>query len=122
MGQKTRPAAQTLTTRQREWLRHLHAIERSGKRVKDYAAEQGLPVQALYQAAKRLRKQGLLSPSGRRRAKPKRFVKVALAPVSAGAGEIAWRVRLANGAIFESTTPLSCEGAIDLIERMGQAG
>ena len=122
MGKKTPPTARALTARQRGWLRHLRAIERSGKRVKDYAAEQGIPVQALYQAAKRLRKQGLLPPSGCRSAKPKRFVKVAVAPASAGAGEVAWRVRLANGTVFESAVPLPAETMVELIERMGQAG
>lgn len=122
MGKKTTPAERARTARQREWLRHLRAIERSGQRVKDYAAEQELPVQALYQAAKRLRKQGLLPPSGRRAAKPMRFAKVAVAPGPAAAGAIAWRVRLANGTVFESGEPLPVETVVELIERLGQAG
>ena len=91
MGKKATPAERALTARQREWLRHLRAIERSGQRVKDYAAEQGLPVQALYEATKRLRKQGLLAPSGRRRTKPTRFANVTVASASVRAGEIVWR-------------------------------
>lgn len=122
MGQKTSPAERALTARQRHWLRHLRAIERSGKRVKDYAAEQGIPVQTLYQVAKRLRKQGLLPPSGRRRARPKRFVKVAVASAAPEAGGVAWRVRLANGTVFESAERLPAETMVELIERMDQAG
>jgi hypothetical protein len=121
MGKKITPAERALTARQQEWLRHLRAIERSGQRVKDYAAEQELPVQALYQAAKRLRKQGLLPPSGRRPAKPMRFAKVAVAPGPA-AGAMAWRVRLANGTVFECGEPLPAETVMELIERMGRAG
>ncbi|MDH3424720.1 MAG: hypothetical protein OEN00_17110 [Gemmatimonadota bacterium] len=117
-----RATKQSLTARQREWLRHLRAIERSGKPIKDYAAEQGLPVQALYQAAKRLRELGMLAPSGRRVAKRKGFVKVAVTPASAARGEVAWRVRLPNGTTLESTLPLSAEAMVDLVERLGQAG
>lgn len=86
MGKETPPTERVLTGRQHAWLGHLRAIERSGKRVKDYTSEQGIPVQSLYQGAKRLRKQGLLPASGCRSPKPKRFVKVAIAPASAGAG------------------------------------
>jgi len=118
MGKKTPPAERALTARQRHWLGHLRAIERSGKRVKDYAAEQGIPVQTLYQAAKRLRKQGRLPPSGRGSASPKRFVKAAVAPEARG---VAWRVRLANGTVFESAERLPAERMLELIERMGQA-
>jgi len=122
MGKETPPAERALTARQRHWLGHLRAIERSGKRVKDYAAAQGISAQALYQAAKRLRKQGLLPPSGRHRAKPKRFVKVAVAPAASEVRAVAWRVRLANGTLFESAEPLPAETMVELIERMGQAG
>ena len=84
-----------------------HVIANSVKRVKDYAADQGLPVKALYQAAKRLRKRAVLPPSGRRPAKPKRFVRVAAAPASTAGREVAWRVRCPNGTIVESTALLA---------------
>jgi hypothetical protein len=88
--------------------------------VKDYAAKHGLPVQSLYQAAKRLRKRGVLEPSGRRRSKPPGFVKVAVEPAPVDLRS-AWRIRLPSGAIFESTTPLSGEQLLTVLERLAQA-
>ena len=117
----TRSSAQRkLTRKQREWLRHLRACQRSGRRVKDYAAEHGIPVQSLYQAAKRLRARGVLEPSGRQGSKPPGFVKVA---VGAATPELrsAWRIRLPSGTVFESTTALSGEQLLALLERLAQA-
>ena len=110
-------AERTLTSRQREWLRHLRACHRTGSRVKDYAAEHGIPVQSLYQATKRLRKRGVLAPSGRRICTPKGFVKVAMA---AAPGDLrsAWRIRLPGGTVFESTIPLSVDELLTILERL----
>jgi len=113
-------AERNLTRRQRAWLRHLRACHRSGSRVKDYAAEHGIPVQSLYQATKRLRKRGVLAPSGRRRPMPKSFVKVALAAPPADLRS-AWRIRLPSGAVFESTVPLPAEALLTILERLAQA-
>jgi hypothetical protein len=110
-------AEPNLTRKQREWLRHLRACHRSRCRVKDYAAEHGIPVQALYQAAKRLRQRGVLAPSGRWTRRPEGFVKVAVAPASAE-GRSVWRIRLPSGTVFESTTPLSEEQLLPLLERL----
>ena len=120
MGSSQATAEPKLTRKQREWLRHLRACHRSGSLVKDYAAKHGIPVQSLYQAAKRLRQRGVLEPSGRRRSKPQGFVKVA---VGAGRPELrsAWRIRLASGTVFESTTPLSGDALLALLERLAQA-
>lgn len=112
-------AGPRLTKTQRHWLRHLRACHRSGSRVKDYAAQQGIPVQSLYQAAKRLRKRGLLEPSGRRAAAPQGFVKVAVGTASPDLHN-AWRIRLPNGTIFESTTALSGEQLLTLLERLAR--
>ena len=109
-----------LTKQQREWLRHLRACHRSGRRVKDYAAEHGIPVQSLYQAAKRLRKRGVLAPSGRRARVPEGFVKVGVTPPPAELRS-AWRIRLANGTVFESTTPLAADALLGVLERLAQA-
>ena len=113
-------AGARLTKRQREWLRHLRACQRSGKRVKDYAAEQGIPVQSLYQAAKRLRKRGVLAPSGRRASQRQGFVRVAMASAAPDLRS-AWRMRLPCGTVFESTTPLSGEQLLTLLERLAQS-
>jgi transposase-like protein len=109
-----------LTRKQREWLRHLRACHRPGIRVKDYAAKHGIPVQSLYQAAKRLRQRGVLAPSGRRASVPPGFVKVAVeaAPTDLRS---AWRIRLPSGAVFESTTPLSGDALLAIVERLAQA-
>ena len=44
--------------RGRIWVAHLEKIEAEGIAAKDYAAREGLSVRALYQAKKRLVKQG----------------------------------------------------------------
>lgn len=109
-----------LTKKQREWLRHLRACRHSGSRVKDYAAQHGIAVQSLYQATKRLRKRGLLEPSGRRTSESQGFVKVAVAPPSPELRS-AWRIRLPNGTVFESTTPLAGDDLLTLLERLARA-
>jgi len=109
-----------LTRKQREWLRHLRACHRSGSRVKDYAAEHGIPVQSLYQATKRLRQRGVLAPSGRWTSKPPGFVKVAVGTAPADLRSV-WRIRLPSGTVFESTTPLSGDALLALLERLAQA-
>lgn len=113
-------AERNLTRRQREWLRHLRACHRSGSRVKDYAAEHGIPVQSLYQATKRLRQRGVLAPRGRGPRMPKGFVKVAVGTAPADLRS-AWRIRLPSGTVFESTTPLSGGQLLTLLERLAQA-
>jgi hypothetical protein len=120
MASERAAAEPSLTRKQREWLRHLRACHRSGSLVKDYAAEHGIPVQALYQAAKRLRKRGVLEPSGRRASVPQGFVKVA---VGAAPPELrsTWRIRLPSGTVFESMTPLSADDLLALLERLAQA-
>ncbi len=53
----------TPTERDRFWLGHETAIKASGTSAKAYAAEQGLSLHALYQARKRLRALGLITPT-----------------------------------------------------------
>jgi hypothetical protein len=120
MGSQAQANERDLTNKQREWLRHLRACRRSGRLVKDYAAEHGIPVQALYQAAKRLRKRGLLEPSGHRRSKAEGFVKVAVATAPPDLRS-AWRIRLPSGTILESTTPLSGDELLRVLERLAHA-
>jgi hypothetical protein len=110
-----------LTARQREWLRHLRACERSGDTVKDYASRRGLSVQSLYQAGKRLRRRGVLASRPQRRAIARSFVKVAMPmrPVEAGAAAV-WRIRLPGGVVFESSAPFESEGLVSLLERLGR--
>lgn len=92
--------SRNLTDRQRFWLEHLRACERSGQSLKGYAAEHNLDVGALYEAKSRLKRKGLVSPDENRarfvRVEPSRF---------AGAIPPVCRVHLRNATVVE----LVCE-------------
>jgi hypothetical protein len=110
------PAEAGLTPAQHEWLQHLRAAKRSGQTIKDYAARRGLPVQALYQAGKRLRRLGVLEARirGRREPAASAFVKVEPAAARPETGP-AWRIRLPSGVVFESRTPLAHDDLLSLL-------
>jgi hypothetical protein len=86
-------------------------------------------VDALYQARKEARRQGLIAPyhrqaTGRRSfspaARPARFVKVirrADAPVAQGTAS---RLRFPGGEVLESSTPLTVEVTLRLIESLAR--
>lgn len=82
-----------LTEHQRKWLGRLQACEASGKRFTVYAAEQGFPVRALYDAKKALVKKGVLP-----RKQQKRFQRV---QTSAESAATKWRIQLPNGVMVE---------------------
>ena len=88
-----------LTEHQQKWLRRLQACEASGKSFKEYAAEHGFPVRALYDAKKTLVNKGVLP-----RTQQKRFQRVQTATVSA---DTKWRIQLPNGVLVEFS------GAVD---------
>jgi len=104
-----------LSGRQRGWLRHVRAADRAGGTIKDYAARNGVSVQSLYQARKRLRRLGVLEP----RVQPVRrpFVKVERTTACPGAGAV-WRVRLASGTVFESSAPLGHDELVSLLSAL----
>jgi hypothetical protein len=80
-----------------------------------------LSVQSLYQAAKRLRRRGVLEPRVRRAHAPASpFVKVE-AGVRLRESGMAWRVRLPNGVVFEASPGLGHEALLALIERLARA-
>jgi len=92
----------TLTERDRYWLEHHGACEKSGLTAKAYARRQRLSIHALYQARKRLRALGALEAAAARPSKAQ----------PAGSGGFArvevptvvrprYRVRLPNGALVE---------------------
>jgi hypothetical protein len=111
-----RRRASGLTARQREWLGHLRRAWAGKETVRAYARRHGLSEYALYQAAKDLRRKGVLAPSGRR-AKAQRAVEAASAParfVEVRATEAAsverlcaWRARLPNGVVIEGAGDLA---------------
>jgi uncharacterized protein len=107
MGKKREAA---LTPRQREWLGHLRACARGKETMRAYAKRHRLSEPAMYQAAKDLRRRGVLPPvrgrgSGGKQAPA--FVKVA--PRVPDTTTSAWRVRLSNGVVLEATGTLGRE-------------
>jgi hypothetical protein len=117
---RSEAAEAQLTPGLRGWLRHLRAADRSAGTLKAYAARRGLPVQSLYQARKRLRRLGVLAPSGRRGKKkpPAAFVKVERAVVPLPANHPTWRIRLPGGVVFESRTALAHEDLLALVQAL----
>lgn len=128
MGSKrSRNTGPTLALRKR--LEQIEICEKSGESLKAYAGRHGLSIDALYQARKEARRQGLIAPyrrpSARRAsrspaARPSRFVKAVRrteAPVAQGA---AWRLRFLGGEVLESSTPLSADVVVLLLESLGR--
>ena len=95
-----------LTPRQQEWLRHLEACARSGETMRGYAKRLELSESAMYQAAKDLRRRGVLPKSSRSRSAKRKpsFVKVSAAVHAPSSG--AWRARLPNGIVLEGSEGL----------------
>ena len=79
----------SLTEQQRYWLKHVRACEASGKRITEYAAENGLGVRAMYDGKRALVKKGVLS-----RTHATRFQRAQVVdPVVSSE----WRIQLPNG-------------------------
>jgi hypothetical protein len=87
--------------------------------------EQGLSEHALYQAAKELRRKGVLAPSGRAAKVPAavrtagtraRFVEVRATQAVPTGAPSAWRARLVNGVVIEGTGDLG--GALAALARL----
>lgn len=106
-------AAGELTGRQREWLAHLKRCEASGETKRAYAKRHRLSVQAMYYAAKDLRRRGALPPAGRA-ARRVSFVRVPASPSATAS----WRVRFVSGAVLEGSGSLSSESLTVLIETL----
>jgi hypothetical protein len=115
------PSEVRLTARQREWLGHLRAAERAGETIKAYAAREGLSVQSLYQAGKRLRCRGVLQPRIRRRhpLSATGFVKVE-PPTARREVGAAWRLRLPSGVVFECSGPLGHDQLLSLLATLAR--
>ncbi len=90
---------QVLTEHQRFWLERVKSCEASGKSVVAYAAEQGFPVRAMYDAKKVLVRKGVLA-----RTQGVRFQRAETTAVS---GDSEWHIRLPNGVSVDFT------GAVD---------
>jgi len=79
----------TLTEHQRYWLKHVRACEASGKRITEYATEQGLEVRAMYDGKQALVKKGVLP-----RTHATRFQRARVVDPVMGSE---WRIQLPNG-------------------------
>ena len=90
---------QMLTEHQRFWLERVKSCEASGKSVVAYAAEQGFPVRAMYDAKKVLVRKGVLP-----RTQGVRFQRAETTAVSS---DSEWHIRLPNGVSVDFT------GAVD---------
>jgi len=122
MGKKR---ASGLTPRQRGWLGHLRKAAGAGEAVRAYAKRHGLSEHALYQAAKELRRKGVLAPAQRASRRPAaraapvartRFVEVKAARPTPVEMAGAWRARLPNGVVIEGTGELG--GVLEALRRL----
>jgi hypothetical protein len=110
------------TEREQFWLDHQAAQAASGSTAKEYAASEGLSLQAFYQARKRLRSLGLLAPAPepakprkrRSRAKHVSFAKVAVTP---SAMDAQFRLVLRDGIALEWSGDVP-ESVALLVERL----
>ena len=115
------PKCQAPTERDRYWLDQEAALAKSGKTAKDYAAEQGLSLHALYQARKRLRKLGHLTAGNERKSQKRRashelaFEEVRVAPQASLAD---YRLSLPNGLVLEWSGEELPEPVVSLVERL----
>ena len=108
------------------WLDHEAAQVASGQTSKEYAAGQGLSLQAFYQARKRLRSLGLLAaapvrsrPAGKRsRGKAVRFSKIAVTPAVT---DRRFRLELPGGMALEWSGSDVPESVAVLLERWARS-
>lgn len=121
---KARSGSEATSPLLRERLARIRTCEKSGESLKAYAERNGLSVHALYQAKKAARQAGLLPPHRRsdskparrpKRCKPARFVEAVATPLARERGP-AWRLRLPGGEVLESSTALSLDQTLELIE------
>lgn len=115
--QREREAELALSERQRHWLRHLRACERSGETIRHYGEWQGVSVHSLYSARKRLRGLGISFGSSLR-ASQVSFAKVSLGEAAVGPAH--WRVHFPNGAVVEWSVPLGGKRAKELLQAIAQ--
>ena len=79
----------SLTEQQRYWLKHVQACEASGKRITEYAAENGIGVRAMYDGKRALVNKGVLPRTHGARFQRAQVIK------SVASSE--WRIELPNG-------------------------
>ena len=112
----------TATERDQFWLDHEAAQAASGQTAKDYAAAQGVSLQAFYQARKRLRGLGLLGAARREVAKRSRHEPVSFTPiqVTPEGNDARFRVQMPSGITLEWSGGEVPESVVVLLERLAR--
>jgi hypothetical protein len=89
--------------------------------IKAYAAREGLSVQTLYEAGKRLRRRGVLEPRTKRRGarSGRGFVRVERKSARREIGA-SWRIRLPSGVLFECSAPLAHDDLLSLLAALAR--
>lgn len=112
-------------------LNEIEGCAKRGESVKAYAERTGQSVHTLYEAMRQARRAGVLPPSRSKRSNARgraqrpgepRFVEATVARPArepASHGHVAWRLRLPNGAVLESTTPLDASQVEQIVSVLG---
>ncbi|WP_085440118.1 IS66 family insertion sequence element accessory protein TnpA [Magnetofaba australis] len=103
--------ATELTERQRYWLEHVRASERTGGTLKAYADAQGLDVQEFYNQKGELRRKGLLDAAFEAES---RFARLTVEPDALP--ERRCRMELPNGVTLDLLEPDSAPGWRQLLQ------
>ena len=119
----SRSGSKQLSERDQFWHDHEAAQVASGKTAKEYAAAEGLSLQSLYQARKRLRALGLLAaapgrsnPTGKRsRGKAVSFSKISVTP---SVTDPCFRLELPGAMALEWSGGDVPESVVVLLERL----
>ena len=116
-GRRALPKSATAAERDAYWLKEFRAIESEGVPIKLYAEREGLAVQSLYQARKRLVKRGVLP---RTRGVARKFARVRVVE-SAERGR-GCRLRVGRNAVVEWDEGPSVEVLAALLKQVVQSG
>lgn len=92
-----------LTERQRYWLGHVEACERSGQTTKAYAEAHGVSTSMMYSWRKEFTLRGVLPKRSETR-QAKGFDRVAV--IGTEAASSTWRIELANGVRIGFSAPV----------------
>jgi DNA-binding MarR family transcriptional regulator len=116
-GRRALPKSATPAERDAYWLKQFRAIESDGVPIKVYAEREGLAVQSLYQARKRLVKRGVLP---RTRGAIRKFGRVRLVELAEHGRRC--RLRVGGNAVVEWDEGPSVEVLAALLKQVVQPG
>ena len=104
----------SLTEHQRYWLKHVRACEASGKRITEYATENGLGVRAMYDGKRSLVKKGVLP-----RTHAARFQRAQVVDPFVGSE---WRIELPNGLSVSFAGPVDAGALASVLNTAAALG